>query len=586
MPRRHPARALHHSGSVAAMRTTPSRLILAVAAAAVLLLAAATPTVHASSHHAPAGARMLRTDAVMTSATSVPAYRKQLTSGSTTTSSGAALSIKFACEKVPDATFCRRAEAAVQRAADRITKEFAFRRPVTVDLGMTVPSCNTTSCAAEAAFLGFASPAQSFPVRVLSDNVTYMYPSALLKQTDLDGLDRVNWPRYDILARFNALYNWYFPDGGATATGAGNATSATGGKNTTTTAAAAAAKQKPYDLEGIALHELCHALGFGIDSQMSLPSFDWGLDVMKVPSTPMLMPFADDTPPGQLATEMTDADLASAPLSPTMYRLARPGIWDRLIVANGSPLSEWTKPIQDAFTRITTGAQAASLRAANGRGFNSLAVVEALLKDSAATAAMSALYHVATSGGANIQIHTSRALLPGKTVVDIESSKDPFAPGVSAAHLAARYNATADFLMIAEDAGMPLAQQIAATVAPPSGIGPATRDVLVALGYTPAGTPFRSIKTLAVISQEAFLDGGSTASVGAGAGAGSGAAAAGGAAAGGGAAVAGSGKTGGVAADGSPVDGASANGAESAVHAGRGVTIAVVLVALVPLLAL
>ncbi|KNE72051.1 hypothetical protein AMAG_15992 [Allomyces macrogynus ATCC 38327] len=447
---------------------------------------------------------------------------------------------------------------------------------------MTVPSCNTTSCAAEAAFLGFASPAQSFPVRVLSDNITYMYPSALLKQTDLDGLDRVNWPRYDILARFNALYNWYFPDGGATSTGAGtNATSATGGKNsTTTTAAAAAAKQKPYDLEGIALHELCHALGFGIDSQMSLPSFDWGLDVMKVPATPMLMPFADDTPPGQLATEMTDADLASAPLSPTMYRLSRPGIWDRLIVANGSPLSEWTKPIQDAFTRITTGPQASTLRAANGRGFNSLAVVEALLKDSAATAAMSALYHVATSGGANIQIHTSRALLPGKTVVDVESSKDPFAPGVSAAHLAARYNATADFLMIAEDAGMPLAQQIAATVAPPSGIGPATRDVLVALGYTPAGTPFRSIKALAVISQEAFLDGGSAASAGAGAGSGAGAATAGGAAAGGGATAAGTGKTGGVAADGSPVDGASANGAESVVRTGSGMVVAVLAVSM------
>ncbi|KNE56644.1 hypothetical protein AMAG_17947 [Allomyces macrogynus ATCC 38327] len=62
--------------------------------------------------------------------------------------------------------------------------------------------------------LGFATPARSFPLYFPASDARVDYPQALLRQLqaqqglDLAGIDLAP---FDIIARFNSLFNWYFP---------------------------------------------------------------------------------------------------------------------------------------------------------------------------------------------------------------------------------------------------------------------------------------------------------------------------------------------------------------------------------------
>ncbi|KAI9183619.1 hypothetical protein H9P43_004537 [Blastocladiella emersonii ATCC 22665] len=398
-----------------------------------------------------------------------------------------AFQIKFSC--AADPTFCQRAEKAFQRAAQRIASEFKFRRTVNLDLSMFLPCGSATPAAtcSEATTLGYAMPTQRFPVKHKDDGKTYLWPTALLKQTDFAAIDKgqVKWPTYDIQARFNAARNWWFSDD------------------------ADAMRTDQRDLEAVALHEFLHGLGFGDDTLMSLQFSD---------KNPALMPYYDSTPPSvQPPPEITD----SSPVvfnGQAFFRLTQPSIWNRFTFLNGSLVAKYIEPLQTALDnsiKAKTLASDPKLSSVAGTsssdpGYSPEAAFAVLANDPTARSAMTTLYALGIRAG-SLEFRPN-AWPPGSNAatqaMTLESGLNPYLEGSSFAHITIAANKTSEFIMVYKAVSTSLDVTIKSTQAPQSGIGKATKDVMLALGYTPAGaSTFKSFASLAEIQAAALVPG-------------------------------------------------------------------------------
>ncbi|ORZ34918.1 hypothetical protein BCR44DRAFT_62026 [Catenaria anguillulae PL171] len=386
-----------------------------------------------------------------------------------------AFNIKFSCSS--DRTFCGKAEKAFQRAAARIASEFKIKNTINVDLSMFLP-CGTDQPAddcAEINTLGFALPTQRLRVRHKDDNQVYLYATSLLKQLDFPQVDRdqIKWPKYDILARFNALRNWWFSDDGTSM------------------------KADQRDLEQVATHELLHGLGYGDDTLMSFQVST---------RERMLAPYYDSSPPSvQPPPESTDD---SDPIfnGDKLYRFTEPSIWNRFTFLGDRPVSAYVQAINAAFDsavkagRLTplppgqsgrpnpTDAQRAQRD--GDRAYSPDAVFAELRKDEAARSAMTTLYTLGTRTGAlefRPTVWPPQTRVVSTTKMVLESGLSPYVEGSSLAHVAQQANRTQEFLMVFRAVGLSFSNAIQQFQAPNSGIGKGTKDVLVAMGFTPAG---------------------------------------------------------------------------------------------------
>ncbi|KAJ3367676.1 hypothetical protein GGF31_007136 [Allomyces arbusculus] len=455
-----------------------SRPLTAGAAAALLATAAVLVLLPLVAHARPLinAPVVSSTGAITTTHPSDPRALRYLNDVSV----GSAFQIKFTCDAT-DQAFCRNAESALQRAAQRIASVFKFRRTMTVSVAMFLP-CDTStpdpqSCD-EYSTLGFALPTTRIPVIHKDDGVTYMYPTPLLKQLDLAGVaeGQVPWPEYDILARFNSLRNWWF---------------STSGTNMNST---------QRDLEFVATHELYHGLGFGDDLAMS-NQFDQ--------KSPELLPYYNSFPPE--SQPPPSATVNTMPYNGNVFfRFAEPSIWNRFTYLADRPVLDYYKVLNDTFNALVQ-AKSPSLQTVNVAGTKSVAyspasVISALQRNDKAGTIMEALHTYGTT--ANKLVFKTSVWPAGTTLTSnlvLESSLDPFMDGSSLAHTTIAANVTSEFLMVYATAVRSFKTAIDATKAPASGIGPITKDVLLAMGYTSADAQgFTSRKDVADIDPRAL----------------------------------------------------------------------------------
>ncbi|ORZ36404.1 hypothetical protein BCR44DRAFT_122029 [Catenaria anguillulae PL171] len=418
-------------------------------------------------------------------------------------------SVDFKCDS-PRPGFCKQVERAVQRACGRIASEIKFRRTVRVVLTMFLPcgSSNPGPSCSERNSVGLARPMAYYPVRHKDDGVVYMYPAALLKQTDLvpvdekTGLDKIAWPEYDALARFSSTQEYWFHGDPLPM------------------------PLTARDLEFVITHELLHSLGFGTDTLMSFNPTQ---------NSTILMPFFYSTPPSVMpqpfeATLERDRSVINDPNF--FFQFARPSIWNRFTTATilpppndprppigPIPISNITSVINRVFRllveagdipplnpRLTTEANRVvdpktnTTITASDPVYSFRTVATALFSERNALNAMALLYELGTSAGS---IHFDPSAWPAissqltslgvnTTRVALETSLFPFNDGSSISHLDDPDSVTPgpDFLMLW--ISRPLAmEQLQARVQPPSlarpsGIGPGIVAALVAMGYTPA----------------------------------------------------------------------------------------------------
>ncbi|ORZ36979.1 hypothetical protein BCR44DRAFT_1049871 [Catenaria anguillulae PL171] len=218
--------------------------------------------------------------------------------------------IDFHCES-PKPDFCAKAAESAKLACNRIQQSIKLREPINMLFTLFKP-CNQDNPTPEtcplAGVVGLAGPVHSFPVRHKDDNQVYMYPTVLLKQTDLvpQGL-RVAWPRYDVLSAFNELQRYTFED------------------------PAGQPDLTKNDMEYVATHEISHGLALGIVSSAStVPAGNKSL------LAPAHESYPAGSPPGEISLPF---DFASQPGDLRMYRLSRPSIYDRFVTytpPNGS----------------------------------------------------------------------------------------------------------------------------------------------------------------------------------------------------------------------------------------------------------
>ncbi|KAI9221262.1 hypothetical protein BC828DRAFT_381429 [Blastocladiella britannica] len=146
----------------------------------------------------------------------------------------------------PGTSFCAAAEKSLGAVSRRLAAVLDLAVPVRVNLSFFLP-CGQTAYAADSACsamssLGYARPARSFPLWLPttvaatggdqpllplnasaipgSGGVLVDYPQALLRQMEVQQglrLDGLQMAPHDVVARFNAVYNWYFGASGLTA---------------------------------------------------------------------------------------------------------------------------------------------------------------------------------------------------------------------------------------------------------------------------------------------------------------------------------------------------------------------------------
>jgi hypothetical protein len=129
----------------------------------------------------------------------------------TNTSSTTRAQLTFDLTCLADDSQCDGVRATFQKASDLLNDVFQLQHGVTINatylsfckvLGDCVDSDNMI-------YAGQAVPSVSYVMLDSSDNITRMYPQALLKQfTNLSV--KPNWDQYDIDAQFNTEINWYF----------------------------------------------------------------------------------------------------------------------------------------------------------------------------------------------------------------------------------------------------------------------------------------------------------------------------------------------------------------------------------------
>ncbi|KAI9224303.1 hypothetical protein BC828DRAFT_126885 [Blastocladiella britannica] len=121
--------------------------------------------------------------------------------------------VDFVCN-AGTADFCTRAQKAFISACNRIASEVKIRRPIVVGAIFFLPcgKSNPPASCAENNVLGAATSLQAIPVKHNDDGLVYMYPTSLLKQTDLmpDDESRVPMPDYDILAQYVSMFFFSF----------------------------------------------------------------------------------------------------------------------------------------------------------------------------------------------------------------------------------------------------------------------------------------------------------------------------------------------------------------------------------------
>ncbi|KAI9277407.1 hypothetical protein BY458DRAFT_504887 [Sporodiniella umbellata] len=100
---------------------------------------------------------------------------------------------------------CVNVRATLEKAVEIISSVIQFETPLWVNA--TYSAFCQANCSHTA--IGQAFPTISYLMTDRSDNVTRMYPQALLKQfTQLP--TKPSWAHYDITAQFNSAVNWYF----------------------------------------------------------------------------------------------------------------------------------------------------------------------------------------------------------------------------------------------------------------------------------------------------------------------------------------------------------------------------------------
>lgn len=120
------------------------------------------------------------------------------------------LSFDLFCTADPNE--CASVRATLQKAMDILSSVFQFESSLRVNAtyGPFCPSSDN-NCSAEnrMSAIGQAYPTISYIMVDQTDNMTRLYPQALLKQfTNLSV--KPNWAYYDINAEFNSQVNWYF----------------------------------------------------------------------------------------------------------------------------------------------------------------------------------------------------------------------------------------------------------------------------------------------------------------------------------------------------------------------------------------
>jgi hypothetical protein len=391
--------------------------------------------------------------------------------------STAAFTIRFRCAVGAD--FCKKAEKVFSRVAERILSEFRILRTIVVDISMFLP-CNQKNpdpaTCPEAKILGLAAPLQRLPVRHRDDNQIYLYPTALLKQCDIDGVDQVKWPEIDIYSRFNAAKNWYFSEDGPMSS------------------------ETQRDLELVATHEFLHGLGYGDDFLMSRRP-DKNIS--------QIVPHSNSYP-GEVMPPIISGMLPAFN-SPAFVQFSGPSIWNRFTYLNGKPLVDTFHVFRDAFNQLKLSNQLTPYVGDPRNGIPPLAgqfatesVISGLRSDPAARALMEQLYKDATT--AFTLEFRSQAWPPNspfRATHVLETSLSPFSEGSTASHITIMANTTSDFIMVYQAGAKTFSSLISNTKSSTSGIGSGTREVLMALGYPPATGEMSSRRNLASVEPAA-----------------------------------------------------------------------------------
>ncbi|KAI9251233.1 hypothetical protein BY458DRAFT_482331 [Sporodiniella umbellata] len=104
---------------------------------------------------------------------------------------------------------CEGVKATFQKATDIIASAFEFTSPLIVNATFGPTCAENCEHVDWVEYIGQAYPSISYLMVDSTDNVTRMYPQALLKQSTQLTV-RPRWKYYDIQAQFNSKVNWYF----------------------------------------------------------------------------------------------------------------------------------------------------------------------------------------------------------------------------------------------------------------------------------------------------------------------------------------------------------------------------------------
>ncbi|KNE56643.1 hypothetical protein AMAG_17946 [Allomyces macrogynus ATCC 38327] len=424
------------------MRKPPPSTLVVLApvllAAALLALATAAPTASHHAHHHDTHLAKRAIAAPLVSSSPVVERGLYLS-----TVSASQFSFSFQCER--DAAFCQRAERTLDAVGRRLSTVLDLAVPVTVNLSLFLPCGETkldpSSPCSVMNTLGFATPARSFPLYFPASDARVDYPQALLRQLqaqqglDLAGIDLAP---FDIIARFNSLFNWYFPTS----------------SNSTSPAAIAPTQ---FDMELILQHELLHGLGFG------------SLNLAPDPISNLMFP-----------VPIVDASqtqfLGWRPSSAFEMHLSRVNT-DALAATFPPPNDASIPPLLDPLTASVTALNNSLARTMTVPA--NLSAVESVLAQAPTVDYAALMYTLATTNDTLVAVAPESS-----TALYVETGIVPYASGSSLGHVAMRYRNTPEFLMVyALRPNTTLAAQIAATGAPPTGVGPRTMDFLKSLGY-------------------------------------------------------------------------------------------------------
>ncbi|KAI9189917.1 hypothetical protein H9P43_001350 [Blastocladiella emersonii ATCC 22665] len=452
-----------------------------------------------------------------------------------------AVAMEFACDREP--AFCRNAERALENVGRRLESVLDIAVPIKINVTLFLP-CNETrydpaSSCKMMNTLGYATPTRYYPVWVPeakddgspampsdgdSGGMLIDYPQPLLRQLQVQqglSLEGLQLAEFDVTARFNSLFDWYFSGTPVTPPGsapAAPATPAAAGNRTAQQPPAIGPDQ--YDFELVCLHELLHGLGWGtvnlvgaVENQMLVPvpeTTDGGTTFLGFrPPTVYQARLAEVD--RELLISMSESSRAAAyaglvprddalssfttAINATVVKSARPpAALDRVnrILANGKA----AEPALRLYELATSPDAVVFASPALGKAVGSSprgkppVVQDAPLAGTGSGTAASADAAAATTGtGAAAAGTGGLTVIAADTTTSstiwIESSLAPYEAGSSLDHVSyRRHGDTAEFLMIYSlPHGTTLAQLVAKTAAPWTGIGSKTLDALRALGY-------------------------------------------------------------------------------------------------------